>query len=111
MWMRITWGKVRPGTWTPFEELYARIADPGTAGLVGRQLVRDTIDTDTFFAISVWETREAIAAWEGSEQYHTNFLNLIDPFMLGAYAVSVCDIRYASIWPPLAKAHPAGDAT
>ena len=27
MWMRITWGKVRPGLWDSFEELYGRIAD------------------------------------------------------------------------------------
>ncbi len=107
MWMRITWGKVRPGLWEPFEELYARIADPTTPGLVGRQLVRDTTDIDAFFAISVWETQEAITAWEASEQYRERFLNLIDPFMLGAYSVSVCDIRYASHWPALPPEHKA----
>lgn len=106
MWMRITWGKVRPGLWEPFEDLYARIADPMTVGLVGRQLVRDTVDSDAFFAISVWDTREAIATWEASEQYRERFLNLIDPFMLGAYAVSVCDIRYASHWPNLPGKEP-----
>ena len=106
MWMRITWGKIRPGLWEPFEELYTRIADPHTAGLVGRQLVRDTVDMDAFFAISVWESTEAIASWEASEQYRERFLNLIDPFMLGAYSVSVCDIRYATHWPTLAPKQP-----
>lgn len=101
MWMRITWGKIRPGLWEPFERLYASIADPASQGLVGRQLVRDTVDTDAFFAISVWESIEAITAWEGSEQYRERYLNLIDPFMLGAYAVSICEIRYASQWPDL----------
>lgn len=101
MWMRITWGKVRPGLWEAFEELYVRIADPDTTGLLGRQLVRDTVDIDAFFAISIWESKEAIADWEASEQYRERFLNLIDPFMVGAYSVSMCDIRYASPWPPL----------
>lgn len=99
--MRITWGKVRPGMWVPFEELYARIADPVTPGLVGRQLVRDAVDMDAFFAVSVWETREAIVEWEASEHYRERFINSIDPFMLGAYSVSIGDIRYASHWPPL----------
>ena len=105
MLMRITWGKVRPGLWDTFEGLYARVADPDTSGLVGRQLVRDTVDTDAFFAISVWETTEHIAVWEASEQYRERFLNLIDPFMLGAYSVSICDIRYASPWPVLQPRH------
>jgi heme-degrading monooxygenase HmoA len=108
MWMRITWGKVRPGLWDSFEELYGRIADPNTEGLIGRQLARDTVDIDAFFAISVWATREAIDTWESSEQYRSRFLNPIDPFMLGAYSVSVCDIRYASAWPPLTKELPPG---
>jgi heme-degrading monooxygenase HmoA len=101
MWMRITWGKVRPGLWESFEALYSQVADPHTDGLVGRQLARDTVDIDAFFAISVWTSREAIDLWESSEQYRERFLNLIDPFMLGAYSVSVCDIRYASTWPML----------
>ena len=99
--MRITWGKVRPGLWASFEELYARIAEPTTPGLVGRQLVRDVVDTDAFFAVSVWETREAIGAWEASEQYRERFINPLDPFMLGTYSVSIGDIRYSSNWPPL----------
>lgn len=108
MWMRITWGKVRPGLWDAFEALYAQVADPHTEGLVGRQLVRDTVDSDAFFAISVWATREVIDSWEASEQYRERFLNLIDPFMLGAYSVSVCDIRYASAWPVLPPRQPRG---
>jgi heme-degrading monooxygenase HmoA len=99
MYMRITWGKVRPGLWETFETTYKRVADPAIAGLCARWLVRDTVDPDAIFAITLWESREAIDRWEAAPEYRTRFLDEIDPLMLGAYSVSICEVLYDSIQP------------
>lgn len=97
MFMRITWGKIRPRAWDDLQAVYARVSDPGIEGLQARWLARDTVDTDAFFAVTLWETVEAIQAWESTPEYQTEFLDKIDPFTLGSYSVSVCEIKYQSI--------------
>ena len=61
MIMRITWGKLRPGSWNEFEKTYkATVATKGgtSKGLRGRWLLQDTADADTGFAVSLWKTRQ-----------------------------------------------------
>jgi heme-degrading monooxygenase HmoA len=97
MFMRITWCKVRPGQWDAFERAYAAAADPTTPGLRARWVARDTVDTDAVFAITLWETRDSIRDWEGRPEYRTGFLDKVDPYTLGDYSVSVCEVQYESI--------------
>src|SRR5215475_15952245 len=56
MIMRITWGKLRPGSWSEFEKTYnATVAAKGgnVNGLRGRWLLQDSADKDTGFAVSL----------------------------------------------------------
>ena len=59
MIMRITWGKLRPGSWNDFEKTYnATVVVKGRniKGLRGRWLLQDAEDKDTGFAMSLWES-------------------------------------------------------
>ncbi len=65
MIMRITWGKLRPGSWNQFESTYnATVAAKGRniKGLRGRWLLQDTDDKDTGVAISLWDSAADIQA-------------------------------------------------
>jgi hypothetical protein len=53
MIMRITWGKLRAGTWTEYEQAYhATVAGKEVPGLRGRWLAQDVNDPDGGFAVS-----------------------------------------------------------
>ena len=56
MIMRITWGKLRAGTWQEYEQAYhATVAGKEVPGLRGRWLAQDVNDPDGGFSVSVWE--------------------------------------------------------
>src|SRR6266487_6018758 len=70
MIMRITWGKLRPGSWNQFESTYnATVAAKGRniKRLRGRWLLQDTHDKDTGVAISLWESAADMQAYEQSD--------------------------------------------
>ena len=59
MIMRITWGKLYPGTWDEFERMYrSLLAGKAIQGLRGRWLVQDVNDPDSGFAVSLWRRRK-----------------------------------------------------
>jgi len=56
--LRITRGKIRPGTWDQFEAaLHSAHEKVGhIPGMVSRSLVRNVEDLNEGYAISIWET-------------------------------------------------------
>jgi len=59
MIMRMTWGKLRAGSWNEFEKTYnTTVVAKGrqVKGLRGRWLLQDAEDKDTGFAVSLWES-------------------------------------------------------
>src|SRR4030095_1284233 len=57
MIMRMTWGKLRAGTWQDFERAYnATVAGKEVKGLRGRWLAQDVNDPNGGFAVSLWDT-------------------------------------------------------
>ena len=61
MIMRITWGKLNPGTWDEFERVYKEtLAGKDIKGLRGRWLAQDASDPDGGFSLSLWETAVGI---------------------------------------------------
>jgi hypothetical protein len=52
MIMRMTWGKLRAGTWNEYEQAYkATVAGKAVPGLRGRWLAQDVHDPDGGFAV------------------------------------------------------------
>ena len=66
MYMRISWGRVNPGQWEDYERAFLQaLEDAGPIdGLVARTISRDLDDPDTGYSVSVWETEEAMDAYE-----------------------------------------------
>ena len=98
MIMRITWGKLRPGSWNQFESTYnTTVAAKGrnVKGLRGRWLLQDTDDKDTGFAVSLWERAADMRAYEQSEFYQKEILAplLDDKRELSGFTIPmrVCD--------------------
>jgi heme-degrading monooxygenase HmoA len=93
MYMRVAWGRVEPGKWDEYEAAYRKgAAEAGRPdGLVAHRLMRDVDDPDTGFTTLVWETREAMEAYENSTNYRTR-LAPIQPFFPGAFVVNRLEV-------------------
>ncbi len=66
----VAWGKLRLGTWDPYEHFYNErvvASTKGTKGLRERQLLRSTEDPDEGMSISFWDTQEDLMNYERSE--------------------------------------------
>ena len=97
MIMRITWGKLQPGSWNEFEKTYsATVAAKGgqITGLRGRWLLQDTDDKDTGFAVSLWESAAEMQAYEQSDLYRQEFAPALQPFFVGEYKTYRCEVKY-----------------
>ena len=96
MIMRITWGKLYPGTWDEFERMYlSLLAGKAIRGLRGRWLVQDVNDPDSGFAVSLWETPEDLRAYEQSDAYRDLYVPTLRPFFAGEYTTYRCDVKYS----------------
>lgn len=96
MIMRITWGKLNPGTWDEFERVYTEtLAGKEIAGLKGRWLAQDTNDPDGGFAVSLWDNLENLRAYEQSDAYQDMYLPSLKPFFAGEYTTYRCEVKYS----------------
>jgi heme-degrading monooxygenase HmoA len=93
MIMRITWGKLRPGTWDAFER--AALAGKESKGLQGRWLAQDSADPDGGFAVSVWDSSEDLQAYEQSAFFQQEVRPALQPFFVGEYYTHRCDVKYS----------------
>ena len=66
MYVRISWGRVNPGSWNDYEKAFRESVEAaGTLdGLKARVLSRDIDDPNTGYSISWWESAEAMEAYE-----------------------------------------------
>lgn len=96
MIFRISWGKVKPGTWPQFESAYIQATkDQRVEGLKGRWLCQDTADADAGFTISLWESPEALAEYERGEAFR-KLSKSFEPFFVGEYKTTKCEVRYST---------------
>jgi len=93
--LRITRGKIRPGTWDEFEAaLHSAHEKVGhVPGMVSRSLVRNVEDPNEGYAISIWENMEAIKSYEQSELSKI-VTPMIQSFFTGDYRCDHCEVRY-----------------
>lgn len=97
MIMRITWGKLHPGSWDDYEKTYrATVVAKGqdTQGLRGRWLAQDTQDKDAGFAVSLWDSMTDMQAYEQSALYQQEILPPLQPFFVGDFKTHRCEVKY-----------------
>src|SRR2546428_1594618 len=96
MIMRITWGKLRAGTWQEFEQAYhTTVAGKAGPGLRGRWLAQDVHDPNGGFAVSLWETLDAMPAYGQSADFKQEIPPTLQPFFAGEYTTYRCDVKDA----------------
>jgi heme-degrading monooxygenase HmoA len=96
MIMRITWGKLRPGTWNEFEQAYhAKVAGKEVKGLQGRWLAQDAETPDGGYSVSLWDTMENLKAYEQSELFQQEIIPALRPFFGGTSTTYRCDVKYS----------------
>ncbi len=89
MYIRMVWGKLRPGGWEEYERLYhERLAGSGNpiAGLKERQLLRSTEDPDEGISVSIWETLDDLRNYETGE-FRQNVAREMEHLYRGEYWV------------------------
>jgi heme-degrading monooxygenase HmoA len=99
MVIRITWGKLRAGAWDEFERTYrTNVITKGKniKGLRGRWLAQDAGDTDTGFAVSLWDNLSDMQAYEQSGLYR-EIMAPLQPFFVGEYKTYRCEVKYTDI--------------
>ena len=97
MILRISWGKVRPGTWKEYEETYKRtVVSPGVRieGLQGRWLAQDLTDPDAGVVMSLWDSLEQVQAYERSGFFQNTVQAALRPFFVGEYQTRHCEVKY-----------------
>jgi len=96
MIMRITWGKLRSGTWSEFEQAYHdTVVGKVVKGLRERWLAQDANDPDGGFAVSLWESQEDLQAYEQSDFFQQEALPALQPFFAGEYTTYRCDVKHS----------------
>jgi heme-degrading monooxygenase HmoA len=93
MYMRISWGRVNLGEWDDYEAAFKEgIASAGhVPGLKGRFFARDLDEPDAGFSVSLWETVDAMEAYESGAAV-TEVLPRIQPFFGGAFVTNRLEV-------------------
>lgn len=94
MYMRVTMGRTKPGSWPDFEASYREHIEGKVAiGLRARWLVRSTSDANTFFTISLWDTLANMECYERSDAVRRQVLRHIAPHLNGVSTAHHCEVR------------------
>ena len=101
MIMRITRGRIHPSTWSAFEQAYrATVVAKGAEidGLCGRWLAQDDHDPDVGYAVSLWDSRMEMWAYEQSDYYRQEMLPALQPFFVGEFTTTCCEMKVIQAW-------------
>jgi heme-degrading monooxygenase HmoA len=88
-------GEIAAWYWAAYEQAYqATVAGKTVAGLQGRWLAHDVQDPDGGFAVSLWDSLEAMQAYEQSAIFRQEIQPTLQPFFVGEYTTYRCDVKY-----------------
>ena len=95
MFIRMVWGKLRPGIWGEYERHYhERLANSDNTAIQGlkeRQLLRGTEDPDEGISVSIWETLDDLRNYETGE-FRQNVAREMEHLYRGEYWVKHFEI-------------------
>lgn len=95
MFVRMAWGKVQEGRWDEFATAYREgTAAAGRAdGLVGRIFSRGIDEPDTAYAMSLWESTDAMEAYEAGPAKR-EVSPRIGPFVDGTFEIQWLEVVF-----------------
>jgi heme-degrading monooxygenase HmoA len=95
MFMRITWGKLKPGAWSDYEAAFKRVM-PQTLevpGIRGRWLIRDLDEADAGYSIAMFDSEHDMRAFTENAEVRAAIREAFDPFHTGEYTTKHCEVR------------------
>jgi heme-degrading monooxygenase HmoA len=98
MFAVITFGKIKPGKWDEYMDLYVESLQRttmGLNGLVGRQLLRATDDSNEAVSISYWNSKESWDAWYTSK-HHKGLSRKAETYYTGEYQFKTFEVENTS---------------
>lgn len=95
MFMRITWGKIKPGQWEGYEKAYkeATTLTKDAKGLQGRYLVQDLDDPDAGYSVTLWDSEENMRNYRSNPIFKEKVLPLVEPFFVDKYNTTFCKVK------------------
>jgi heme-degrading monooxygenase HmoA len=95
MFMRISWGRIRPGKWNEYERRFDKLVAVQTeaGGPKRRLLVRDLDEPDAGFAISIFETEQEMRAWGKDSEARQRVQTEMADIYIGEYRTRQCEVR------------------
>jgi heme-degrading monooxygenase HmoA len=95
MFMRITWGKLKPGAWDSYEAAYRKVMPQTLAvpGIRGRWLIRDLDESDAGYSIAMFDTEQEMRAFTENAAVRAAIKEALDPFHTGEYTTKHCEVN------------------
>ena len=100
MFVRMVWGKLRPGTWNEYESHYRENVigkANNVTGLISRQLLRGTEDPDEGISLTTWDTLEHLLESERGET-RGRLAKEVEHLYRGEYSVSHYEVDDSVSW-------------
>jgi heme-degrading monooxygenase HmoA len=102
MYLRMVWGRLKPGAWEGYERFFRERTIPQTRdfpGLSGRLLLRGIDGEEEGVSLTVWETQEDLENYESSDLRKSLAQEIQDnyatswSYITGEYWVRTFEIR------------------
>ena len=96
MFMRITWGRLKPGAWDEYEKAYVKaVSAKKYAGLKHRFLIQDVAQPDSGFSITVWDSEASLKAYEQDAARNADVEKTMRHLFSGQFNTQRCRVALA----------------
>ena len=99
MYVRMFWGRLKPGKWDEYERIYKENIPKlteGIGGFHGRQLLRNTENPDEGMSMTFWDTLEAMQSYAQSP-LHKDVASRAEHLYAGEYWVRNFEIKTSTL--------------
>ena len=97
MYMRISWGRIKPGMWDEYERRYAEVADAvGGPKPVSRWLVRDINDPNAGYSVSLWDNEADLMTYASDPETRRKVQDTFGDLFTGEYETRLCRVQQSS---------------
>jgi heme-degrading monooxygenase HmoA len=95
MFIRITWGKLKPGAWDDYEAAFKKVMPQtmGAPGVRGRWLIRDLDEKDAGYSIAMFESERDMRSYTENAEVRAAIRQALDPFHTGEYTTKHCEVK------------------
>lgn len=97
MILRLSIGKIKPGTWPEYQRVYKanlrKIKQRGVKGLLQSWLAEDVSDPNSGIAVSLWNNEANMRAYDESDFRRTDILAPLQPYFLNEFTTRSYEVR------------------